>query len=406
MKILFIKQLFYPEPTARSLDFAKSLIAKGHSVQVLTSFPSYPIGRIYKGYKQKVFFREIVEGVEIVRVPIFPNHGSSSLKRILNYLSYAFSASFFGLFRMEKPDIVFAYHGALPVSIPALLYKLIRKVPFVYDINDLWPDTLTATGMLKNKVLLSIVNSWCNLTYRYADHLTVLSMGFKEKLIDRGVTSKKISVTHHWSRDKAIEEEVIDDNIKLNFSNNKLKILYAGNIGKAQSLYTIIDGVELINKHKDKVELILLGDGVEKSNLIKYVKSKAIDSITFLNRVESSEVGKYLKCSDVLLAHLKDDPLFRITIPSKIIGYLFAGKPILLGIRGDAEQIVTESNAGWVFEPDDVMDFVKTVEKLLKLDNSVLLQKGVRAKEYYLENFTIKKVTEKYISIFNNINEK
>ena len=406
MKILFIKQLFYPEPTARSLDFAKSLISQGHSVQVLTSFPSYPVGKIYEGYTQKAFFKEHLEGVDIIRVPIYPYHGENGLKRILNYMSYAISAIIFGLFRMDKPDIVFAYHGALPVSLPAIFYKLFRRVPFVYDINDLWPDTLTATGMINNKFLIGIINAWCNVTYRLANHITVLSSGFKDELISRGVDSSKISITHHWSRDKEIQNKDIEDNVKSFFPDGKLNILYAGNIGKAQSLYSIIDGIQLINVDSVKVILNLLGDGIERTSLIDYVNSKDVKGVIFIDRVDSSEVGKYLQCADVLLAHLKDDALFRITIPSKIIGYLYAAKPILLGIKGDAESIIRDSKAGWIFEPDNSSDFADKVEKLFDLDKSELIQFGLNAKEHYNNNFTIANVTKKYIEIFKMINER
>ncbi|MEM6964544.1 MAG: glycosyltransferase family 4 protein, partial [Bacteroidota bacterium] len=192
MKILFVKQLFHPEPTARSLDFAMELKRQGHEVQVLTSFPSYPYGKIYSGYQQKIFHRETMKGIDLIRVPIYPNQSKNGFGRMLNYLSYAFSATFFGLPRVNKPDVIFAYHGALPVGIPAMIYKLFRGTPIVYDINDLWPETLAATGMLKNKFLLRLVEKWCALTYRYVDKITVLSKGFKTALINKGVPKDKI----------------------------------------------------------------------------------------------------------------------------------------------------------------------------------------------------------------------
>ena len=131
MKILFIKQLFNPEPTARSLDFALELARNGHQVQVLTSFPSYPKGEVYDGYKQKLFYRENLEGIELIRVPIFPDQSGRAIYRMLNYLSYAFSATIFGLPRVNRPDVAFVYHGALPVGIPAMIYKLFTGVPYV-----------------------------------------------------------------------------------------------------------------------------------------------------------------------------------------------------------------------------------------------------------------------------------
>ncbi len=403
MKILFIKQLFNPEPTARSLDFAHELVRQGHQVQVLTSFPSYPKGKIYDGYRQKLFYRENLEGIELIRVPIFPDQSGRALYRMLNYLSYAFSATLFGLPRVDKPDIAFVYHGALPVGIPAMVYKLFTGVPYVYDINDLWPETLTATGMMKNKWMLSFVNKWCQITYKFANHITVLSEGFKEKLINKNVKGKKISVIYHWSRDKKVEVENIDKEIKEKFANEKFHILYAGNVGKAQSLYSIVDAFQKLETKHPEILFTILGDGVERENLINYVSKKKIENVRFLDRVGGDEVGKYLACANILLVHLKDEPLFRITIPSKIIGYLLAGKPILLGLKGDAESIITNSKAGWVFEPDNGDDLAAKIGVAIKMDQEAFAVIKKNASQYYQENFTIEKNTKKYIDLFNQL---
>ena len=403
MKILFIKQLFYPEPTARSLDFALELKKNGHEVQVLTGFPSYPEGKVYKGYKQKFFHREQIEGIDVIRVPIFPDQSGRALFRILNYLSYAISATLLGLPRVSKPDIVFVYQGALPVGIPAMIYKLFRRVPYVYDINDIWPDTLTASGMLKNKVMIGFVRQWCKLTYKMATHITVLSNGFKDKLISRNVKPEKIDVIYHWSRDKAIDITGIKETIKNKFSSDKFHVLYAGNVGGLQSLYIIIDAFHELFPEYPQLQFSILGDGSEKNNLVKYVNDKQIKNVQFLPRVSSDEVGEYLSCADLLLVHLKDEPLFRITIPSKIIGYLHASKPILLGIKGDAEQLVTDSKAGFIFEPDNVEDFKNKLLMAFNTPRTTLEKMGTDGKVYYDKNFTLDKNTTSYIKIFQKI---
>ena len=151
MKILFIKQLFNPEPTAKSLDFALELKKRGHEVQVLTGFPSYPYGKIYDGYKQKLWEKENIEGIEVIRVPIYPNQSNSGFKRMLHYLSYAITASIFGLFLIKKPDVSFVYQGAIPVAIPAIILKKIKGVPFLYDINYLWQETVSVSAMMENR---------------------------------------------------------------------------------------------------------------------------------------------------------------------------------------------------------------------------------------------------------------
>ncbi len=403
MKILIIKQLFDPEPTARSLDFALELKRNGHEVEVITSFPSYPHGKIYKDFRQRLFHRENVQGIDIIRVPIYPSQSGKGLPRMLNYMSYALSATFLGLPRAKKHDVVFAYHGALPVGIPAMINKIFRRVPFIYDVNDIWPDTLEATGMLKNKFLLSIVNVWCQLTYKMASKITVLSEGFKEKLISRNVPAEKVEFVNQWSRNKPVDLTNIEDDIKKLFDLEKFNVLYAGNVGKAQSLFSVIDAFKGLSVEHPNIVFTILGDGVERVDLMKYVEEHKISNVKFLDRVKPTEVGKYLECSDVLLVHLKDDPLFRITIPSKIIGCHFAGKPILLGIKGDAERVIASSGAGFCFEPDNVADLKKKIVLMEQMDKEALLEMGRKGKEYYEKYCSIEVNTKHFIELFNTI---
>ena len=174
MKILLLTQWFDPEPTFKGLAFARELQQQGHQVQVLTGFPNYPGGKIYDGYKLKLYQREQIDGISVLRVALFPDHGSSALKRILNYISIAFMALLFGIFATKKADVIYAYHPPLTVGLAAIFIKLFRRIPIVYDIQDMWPDTLKATGMLNNQRILNIVGHVCHLVYSYVDHIVVL----------------------------------------------------------------------------------------------------------------------------------------------------------------------------------------------------------------------------------------
>jgi len=403
LRVLIIKQLFYPEPTARSLDFAKELVRQGCEVEVLTGFPSYPQGAIYEGFRQRVFHRETIEGINVIRVPIYPYHGSSGIRRILNYMSFAISATIFGLPRVKKHDVVFAYQGALPVGVPAMINKVFRRVPFVYDINDLCPDTLLASGLMINKVLLKIVSSWCKVTYGYADHISVLSNGFKKELIKRGVEKEKISVVFHWSRD--VNSQISNNKpSSLNlFSNNDITILYAGNHGILQSLESILEAASRISRKYDNVKFVFLGDGADKTNLMDYAKTNKIENVKFLDGVNPWEVYSFLSAADILLVHLKKNKLFEITIPSKTISYLNAGKPILIGMSGDAAQLVEDAKAGYACIPDDVEDITKKLQQIIDLTPDQRVEMGRSGKEYYLNNLSISTGTKKYIDYFNRI---
>ena len=390
MKVLIVKQLFNPEPTAKSLDFAKELLSRGHEVEVLTGFPSYPLGKIYDGYKQRIFKREKMEGIDLIRVPIFPSHSSSGVKRFLNYFSYAISASLIGLFLVKRPDVCFVYQGAIPVAIPAIILKKLRGVPFVYDINDLWPETVSASGMMSNKSALKLINAWCKMNYRNADFITVATPGFKKNLISKGVSGEKLEIVSNWSRDKISDDQLPQSIKEQYFDPTKTNVLYAGNLGIVQSLKTILLAAEKLQEvGNDKIMLTFMGGGADEDNLKNFAKENQLDNVQFIPRVESAEVSKYLKAADFLLVHLKNDPLFEITIPSKILAYLKSGKPILMGLRGDAADILEDADAGYTFEPDNVEDLLVKINEMSVLTEDEIKRMSENAKSYYEKNLSI-----------------
>jgi colanic acid biosynthesis glycosyl transferase WcaI len=199
MKILIVSQWCYPEPDARILNMAEELQKAGHTVEILTGFPNYPGGKIYKGYRLRLFQREVLHGVRLSRVWLYPSHDKSSIKRILNYASFAIFATLIGPFIVRKPEIIYVYHPPATAAIPAIFLKLIYRAGLVYDIQDLWPDSISETGMIKNNTLISLINKFQHFIYNQSDAITVISNGFKNKLISRGLLASKIHVIYNWS---------------------------------------------------------------------------------------------------------------------------------------------------------------------------------------------------------------
>ena len=404
MRILLVKQLFNPEPTAKSLDFAKELISRGHEVEVLTGFPSYPIGKIYNGYKQRIYKRETLEGVNLIRVPIYPDHSASGLKRFLHYISYAISATFIGLWLVKKPDVCFVYQGAIPAAIPAIVLKKLRGIPFLYDINDLWPETIAASGMMKNPRFLKFINNWCHWNYRNANFITVATPGFKKSLLSKQVPEEKMEIVSNWSRDVISDEKLPSSIEKTYFDKEKINILYAGNLGIVQSLKTIlITAKSLQEQDISNVQFIFLGGGADEKKLIDFTKDNHLNNVSFIPRVESSEVSKYLNAANFLLVHLKDDPLFSITIPSKILAYLKSGKPILMGLKGDAKDILVNAKAGYTFEPNNSVDLEDKIKKMISLNSNQILEMGENGKAYYNNNLSIVSSVDKLERNFKKI---
>lgn len=400
MKILIITQWFDPEPTLKGLVFAKELKRQGHDVEVLTGFPNYPTGKIYDGYKLRLKQRESVEGIDVLRVALYPNHDSSAIKRIFNYISFAFMAMIFGVFSTKKADVIYAYHPPLTVGIAALLVGKIRRTPVVLDIQDMWPDTLKATGMMNNKKLLDVVYKVSQILYKYVDHIVVLSLGFKKLLMQRGVPAEKIDVIYNWCDEQALSNK---SPIKAEYENlfkDKFNVVFAGNLGKAQGLDVIVDVAKKMQHHQ-RLQFIFVGDGTERESVINQTKQYSLGNIVFIPRVSMQEVGSILREADVLIVHLKDDPLFEITVPSKTQAYMAIGRPILMAVKGDAANIIDQANAGIIAQPENSESIIKGIENLYNLSADELSELGENGKKYYFQYMSLEEGCRNFIDVFS-----
>jgi glycosyltransferase involved in cell wall biosynthesis len=403
MRILILSQYCSPEPDLKKVPFAIKLKEFGHEVEILTGYPNYPTGKIFEGYSNKWVTREKIKGIDIIRVPLYPSQSKSAIKRVWNYLSFALSASFFGLFYIKKPQVIYAYHAPATIAIPAILFKLIFRCKILYDINDYWPDSLEYSGMLRNKKILNLIASYCKLTYRFFDKITVVSSGYIQKLKDDGVPESKISLIYNWPHPYGLKISAAFLENKHLFE-NCISILYAGNIGSAQGLEIILDAAEHVqNTSKKQVRFILIGNGNEKINLYNQVKSKNIDNIFFIDTVPLEELGNFLKLSCILLMHLKSNPLFEITIPSKLYTYFCVGKPILSGVTGEANKMVENSKAGIVFRSDDKDSFINALDNMLSLSTQHLEIMGNNGHEFFEKNFSIEIGTKKFNEILKSL---
>ncbi|MGC6359476.1 glycosyltransferase family 4 protein [Bisgaard Taxon 45] len=402
MKILLLTQWFEPEPAIKGLAFAKELKAQGHDVQVLTGFPNYPGGKLYEGYRIKCFQKEMIDGIPVLRVPLYPSHDSSALKRILNYVSFAFMAMLFGIFATKKCDVIYAYHPPLTTGIAAVFIKFFRRTPVVYDIQDLWPDTLKATGMLTNDRILSIVDLVCRFVYQFVDHIVVLSPGFKARLVSKSVPEQKITVIYNWCNDNALSTTQPSSNPQINLAKHKFNIVFAGNMGKAQALDTILDVALKMSRYED-IHFVFVGSGTETERLKERKTHDGLNNVSFIPRVPMSEVGNILKQADVLLVHLKQDKLFEITVPSKIQAYMAIGKPIVVAVPGDAANLVMSAKCGETAISENSESIEHAILTIYNLSQSERETLGNNGKAFYFNELSLKKGTEKFIALFKNL---
>lgn len=391
VRVFFISQLFDPENSIKGLGFARRLTELGYEVEVITTFPSYPHGKIYPGYKQKLKQVDVIDGVRIVRIPTYVNHGKSSVKRILSYISFGFLAGLYALFSKKKPDVIYAYYPPVIVGILAMVVGFFRRTPYVYDVQDLWPEALIATGNIKKDgAVEKIISALCNVIYRNAEKVVVLSDGYKRVLIEKKVRPEKIVRIFNWCDEDRIKPDPGDVGASL-LGDGFFNILYAGNFGSAQSLEYVIEAARLLKEKEEglSIRFLFLGSGVAENELKERAIEYGLKNVVFLPRVSADQVGDYLSAADVLLVHLADSPVFEITIPQKTQAYLLAGRPILMAVRGEAGNIVAMAKAGVVVDPCHPMKLADAAIEMSKLSVEDLREMARNGADFYKNSMSM-----------------
>lgn len=408
MKILLLTQWFDPEPPAslKGLAFARELVNRGHRVEVLTGFPNYPGGRLYPGYRIKFRQRELIDGVRITRVPLYPSHNRSALGRVANYTSFALAAAAIGTWSVHRPDVAYVYHPPATIAFPAMVLKAISGVPFVLDIQDLWPDSLAATGMVTNPHVLRAVDRYCRLSYRSAARVVVLSPGLKQALIARGVPAEKIEVIYNWCDESAILFAQPDARF-LNEAplQSRFNVVFAGTMGHAQALSSVLRAARLVATKAPRVQFVFVGGGVQVDSLKAEASQMALSNVKFLPIRPTVEVAPLLAAADVLLVHLRNDHLFSITIPSKTQAYMAAGRPILMAVRGDAAALIGGADAGVCVEPEDPEALANAICELSKLAPSQLAEMGARGRAHYLQHLSLAAGVDRFEALFRQVTQ-
>lgn len=408
MRILIVTFFYHPEPNdVKAHILAKNLVKLGHDVTVITTFPNYPDGKIYAGYKQKWRQWEEKDNVSILRVPLYPDHSRSGLKRALSYSSFMFNAAFLGMLLTSKCDVIWAYNPPLTTIVSGFWLSLVKRSPYVIEIQDMWPETLASTGMFSNKTGLKIIGRIAKFLYRFSSGITVISNGFKDNLVAKGVPSEKVHVLPNWT---ANEDIYIPQSKDLSLSeqyglSNKFNVIIAGNLGPAQSLETVIDAAELL-RDLPNLQIVFIGDGLELPKLKDSVNQKQLNNVLFIPRQPSTKIPEFLAWADVLLVHLKDDPLFHMTIPSRTMSYMACGRPIICALAGDGADIIRDAEAGLICTPENAVEVAEAIEKMYNMPVDEREQLGLNARSAYEAKYHSAVQVSKYEEIFQDLVHK
>jgi glycosyltransferase involved in cell wall biosynthesis len=408
MRVIFLTITFDPEPGAlRGLPLAKWLAARGYDIKVLTAFPQYPEGRIYPGYRVRPWQREVMDSIPVLRVPIYPSHDTSAARRICTYLSFALASSTVGAALIGPADAVYLYEPPPTNGLASLVLKIFRGTPVVQHIADMWPETVIESGMIRGtqtkKVANYVLGKWCRFLYRQAEVITVLSPGFKRLLMERGVPENKIEVIYNWADEESFRPVEHDPALARELGlEGRFNVVYAGNLGPLQGIDTVIRAAALI-KDNPLVQIALIGTGPSEEELKRLAAQLGVGNIRFLSRRQYWEMPKINVLADVLLVHLRDIPFLHATIPSKVQVSLASGRPILMGARGDAADLVRNAGAGIICEPGNPTEMAKAIVEMSKLPKDQLEAMGARGRAYYLSHLSLDIAGEKMDAVFRKV---
>ncbi len=367
MRILLLSDNFYPETNAiasRVYERARYWVTWGHEVTVITSVPNFPDGKVFKGYKNKWYQIEYIDGIKVVRVKTFIAKNQGMLLRILDFLSYVPMAVYVCIYE-KKPDVVFATSPQFFVGVTGWIVSKIKNRPFVLEIADLWPASIIAVGVMKKNFLLTVCEKLELFLYRNADLIIALTQSYKEDMVKRGVDGKKIHVIYNGADLEFYHPQPKDAVLLKQLAlEDKFVIGYIGTHGMAHGLEHVLEVAESV-KNNHKVVFLFVGAGVAREKLIKKAKELDLKNVHFISVQPKEIIASYWSLCDIALVHLKDEPLFQTVIPSKIFEAMAMGIPILLvAPQGEASNLITQEGVGIWITPDSPLDFVNAIKKL------------------------------------------
>ena len=390
MHILFLTDNFPPEvnaPASRTYEHCREWVKHGHKVTVITCAPNFPAGKVFSGYRNRLRSREVMDGIEVIRVWTYITANSGFLKRILDYASFAASAVPAGL-GVRGVDVIVATSPHLFTPVAGYLTGLAKRRPYVFELRDLWPESIRAVGAMTSSRVLDLLEKLELFLYRRAAHVVSVTRAFKRNLEERQIPGEKISVVTNGADLARFNPMPRDETLAAQLGlKGKTVVAYVGTHGMAHALRTVLRAAERIKEQPEgqDIRFVLLGDGAEKAALKAEAAAKGLDNVLFLDSVPRTEVVRYWSLVDISVIHLKRTPLFETVIPSKLFECMAMGIPVLHGVAGESAEIVEREGVGLVFEPEDDAALAMLVLKLAsdpKL-RSELSRKGIEAARRY-----------------------
>ena len=376
MKILFLTDNFPPEvnaPATRTYEHCRQWARDGQEVTVITCAPNFPHGKVFAGYRNRGVQKEVIDGINVIRVWSFIAPNKGKIRRTLDFMSFAFMALMVGLF--QKPDVIVGTSPQFFTAVAARWLGFFKGKPWVMEVRDLWPESIVAVGALREtSPIYHRLHKLEKKLYRSAQLIVVVTDTFKTKIQEFGIPEDKIVVIKNGVDTSLFKPQQKNGKILAELKlNGQFIIGYIGTHGMSHALDFILDCAKDI---KEEVHFIFQGDGAEKKNLLKKAEAMRLDNITFLPFVSKSEIARYISVIDVALVNLKRNKTFKTVIPSKIFENAAMEKPILLGVEGESQKIIERYHAGVCFTPENKEAFFNALDDMRNADNYKRYQQG------------------------------
>ena len=396
MRILIITQYFWPE-VFRINELVLSLVMRGALVNILTGQPNYPDGVILPGYNAWGMNKQSWGGAHILRVPLFPRGRKSGLRLALNYFSFVISTLLFGFIRLpfKKADVILVYAPSpLLQALPALFWGRLRGIPVVLYVQDLWPDSIEATGYIKSRFIIRIVKALVSFIYKHSDVILVSSKPFKDIVQSYGTKAKIIYYPN--SVDSSFSDPENGLKPKISELDIGFKVVFAGNVGSAQAVHVIVDAAKLLRAHRD-IRLIVVGSGSELDWMRGQIASHRLHNLFLVGRHPVEAMPNLLSRASALLVTLSDRPIFALTVPNKIQAYLAVGRPIIASMNGEGARIIDEAGAGISVAAEDGAALADAILKLYNMPEAERKKLGDNGRSYFSQHFEHEYLVDKLL---------
>lgn len=405
MRVLFISQYFPPEmgaPAARTYELARRWVACGADVTVVTAIPNHPDGIVPAAYRERRLYEEHTDGIRVLRTWIYAAANRGFWRRSLNYTSFMFSSLAQGVRRAGPADVVIATSPQFLVGISGWTASKILGAPFVFEVRDLWPDSIAELGVLREGNVLRFLRRIEMMLYRHAARVVGVAHSTHDELVRRGVDPGKVVIIPNGADGQVFRQLEKYNGIRENLElGRKFVVSYVGTHGMAHGLDTVLDCADRLRSN-DNIAFLFVGDGAEREGLMRRARELRLDNVHFVGVQPRERIPDYLATSDVSLVPLRRKPLFEKVLPSKLFEIMGCSRPVILGVEGEAREAVEDARAGLCVRPEDPGHMAEAILRLYE-DPQLATELGSNGRSYVRRNFCRDQLARTYLDLLREV---